>query len=244
MNRQDKTEILIFEKFAKICPYNIEKNSIKKKNPPEPDIECTLSDKNTIAFELVQSIDNSIASSTYDSINIEKAFHATLENLSDPKKEEFMSKFANASIYVSFDKSSTVNKRKKLIPAIIDTLLKSDDITRGEVNLHSFPNLRKSVRSIHIDRGEFQEPIFGFNSATSFGEPCMERIKGKFAKRYETKHKIDLLIYYELQPELPEDQWFPAVKEYIKNNIKKTVFKRVWLYSVTKNKIIFNYPLM
>ena len=68
MNQQARNEIRVFNKSARLCPYPIHLNSITKKEPPDPDVSCTLSDGSTKAFELVECIDNSIAQLIHDSL--------------------------------------------------------------------------------------------------------------------------------------------------------------------------------
>ena len=56
-------EIEIFGKFAKICPFQIssyEKRDPAKEYPPKPDIFCKLDNGTSIAFELVEDINNSL----------------------------------------------------------------------------------------------------------------------------------------------------------------------------------------
>lgn len=242
MNQQAKNEIRIFKKFARLCPYSIHLNSITKKEPPEPDISCNLSDGSTIAFELVECIDNSIAQSIYDSSKLKKTFDDKLERLLQERKERFKVNFRNALIYIAFIKRISANKKMLSIPTILDYLLTLESTAEGKFDLRSHPDLKNIVRWISIKRGKFAGPIFNVEAVTFFAEPAKERVEDKFKKQYKTKCKTDLLAYYELQPELPENHWLPSVQDFVKNNIKTSVFRRAWIYSVTKNKIIFVYP--
>lgn len=239
-----KKEIRIFEKFASLAPYPIDRNSIKSEDPPKPDISCNLLDGTTIAFELVECIDESIAQSFYDSLKLRKAFCDELENLPKEKKEKLKANFRNASIYIAFIRGISFNKKKSSIPIILDYLLTLGNIAEGKFNLRSHKNLNGVVRWINVSRGNFTGPEFDIEAVTSFGEPAKKRIKKKFEKKYETEHKIDLLAYYELQPEIPENNWLPSVREFVKNNIKSSRFQRVWIYSTTQNRIIFVYPAL
>ena len=106
MDQQTKSEIHIFKKFAQLAPYTINLSTIIKKEPPEPDISCNLSDGTTIAFELVECIDNSIAKMTYDSMNLKNIFDDELDKLPEEKKGRFKEKFKNALIYIAFVKDN------------------------------------------------------------------------------------------------------------------------------------------
>ena len=59
---QAENELKIFRKFAEICPYSIDINSIEKREPPEPDILCKMVDGEMLAFEIVVGLDRSLAS--------------------------------------------------------------------------------------------------------------------------------------------------------------------------------------
>jgi len=225
MNQQVKNEIRIFKKFARLCPYPIHLNSITKREPPEPDISCNLSDGSTIAFELVECIDNSIAQSIYDSLKLKKTFDDKLERLPQERKERFKVNFRNALIYVAFIKGISVNKRMFSIPTILDYFLTLENTAEGEFNLHFHQELRDVVRCISISQEEFTGPIFNVEAVTSFADPCKERITGKFKKEYEIESRTELLAYYELQPEIPENHWLPSVSDFVENNIGSSVFQ-------------------
>jgi len=64
----------------------------------------------------------------------------------------------------------------------------------------------------------------------------------KFNQKYITESNIELLAYYELQPEIPESNWLPLVDKFVQHNIKDSVFQRIWICSATKNEIVFVYP--
>jgi hypothetical protein len=90
MNRlsQGKREIQIVKKFAEICPYKINLNSIKKKDPPEPDIFCKLDNRLELNFELVECLDNSIAKTTSDQISLKYLLDDEKNKLPLCKKNE------------------------------------------------------------------------------------------------------------------------------------------------------------
>lgn len=235
-------EIRVFKKFAKLAPYPIDLNSIKSEDPPKPDISCNLLDGTTIAFELVECVDKSIAQSFYDSLNLKEAFDNELKNLSKGRKGRLKTNFKNALIYVAFIRKISFNKKKSSISTILDYLLTLGNMAEGKFNLRSHRDLKEVVRWINVSRESFAGPKFDIEAVTSFGEPAKERIEVKFKKKYKTKYKIDLLAYYELQPEIPENNWLPSVREFVKNNVKTSIFQRVWIYSTTQNKIIFVHP--
>lgn len=156
------------------------------------------------------------------------------------QRTKFKLKYKNALIYIAFNKKYPLIRRKRSIPQIIIYLLNlnNNQMKRDEIEINDCPE----IKWFNIRRGVFVGPKFRVKGVTSFGEPILRKIKGKFNKNYQTKNKIDLLAYYSLQPEIPKNHWLPETVDYIKDNIATSPFNRVWIYSYTKNKILFLYP--
>jgi len=236
----EEKEIRIFKKFVAVCPYQIHLDSITKKEPPEPDISCRLLNGSIIAFELVEYIDKPIAQAIYGSSKLRKSFNDELEKLPKEKKERFERVFRSTLISVAFSKEISANKKMFSIPLIFDYLLTLENTPYGKFNLGSCPNLKNVVDYIVIKNSG--RLTFDIKDPTFFSDSARERIEDKFRKAYTIKSETDLLVYYELQYEFPENYWLPSVQEFIENNIGSSAFQRVWVYSVTKNKIMFVYP--
>ena len=235
---QGKREIQIFKQFTDACPYKINLTSVKKENPPKPDIYCKLKDGTEIYFELVECLDNSIARTTSDQVSLKYLLDDDVNKLPLYKRTRFKRKYKNALIYIAFNEKLPLIKRKKSIPCIIDLLLNLNEnqTKRDKIEINGCCG----VKWIKISQGVFIGPMIHVEGVTSFGELILRKIMDKFDKKYKTKKsKIDLLAYYALQPEIPENHWLPEAASYIKDNINNSPFKRVWIYSYTKNKILF-----
>jgi len=238
---QGKREIQIFKQFTDVCPYKINLISVKKENPPKPDIYCKLKDGTELYFELVECLDNSIAKTTSDQVSLKYLLDDEVNKLSFCKRIKFNQKYKNAFICIVFNEKLPLIKRKRSIPYIIGFLLNLNEnqIKKDKIQIGVCPEIKR----LKISQGSNIEPIFRVGGFTSFGEPILRKITDKFKKEYKTKNnKIDLLAYYAFQPEIPENHWLPETVDHIKNNIANSPFKRVWIYSYTKNKIIFLYP--
>lgn len=237
---QGKREIQIFNKFAEICPYKINLNSIKKKEPPEPDIFFKLENGLELSFELVECLDNPIAKTPSDQVSLKYLLDDEKNKLPLCKKMRFKRKYKNALIYITFNEKLTLTKRKRATPHLIDFLLNLDEnqINKDEIKISGCPE----IKWFSISRGVYVGPMFRVGGFTPFGEPTLRKIKGKFNKKYQTKNKIDLLAYYALQPEIPKNHWLTETEDYVKENITNSPFNRVWIYSYTNNKILFLYP--
>lgn len=125
---------------------------------------------------------------------------------------------------------------------ILEFLLTLDDKSEGKYTTSSHSALGKTVRWINISRGDFVGPCFDVEAVGSFAEPACNRIEDKFTKQYRVKSIAELLAYYELQPELPKNHWLPSLKYFLERSLKNSIFKRIWVYSISQNKILYVYP--
>src|SRR5690349_11449782 len=60
------TEIPIFLDFVRAANLSIDKASVQKRHPPEPDIKCQYSSGECVAFELVEICDKNMAKNRED----------------------------------------------------------------------------------------------------------------------------------------------------------------------------------
>ncbi|MBW1796452.1 MAG: hypothetical protein JRJ38_18880 [Deltaproteobacteria bacterium] len=241
-NIQARREIRVFKKFAPHFPLPIDPNSIQKRKPPEPDILCCLEDGTKIAFELVEIIDEDLANRTFSALNLKRGFEEDFDNLPRHRKDQLNQKYGNALIYIAFkDKISSIRRRSS-IPMILEFLLILDDKTEGKYTPSSHSALGETVRWVNISRGDFVGPCFDFEAVGSFAEPVCNRIEDKFKKQYRVKAIVELVAYYELQPELPKNHWLPSLKHFLERSLKNSIFNRIWVYSISQNKILYVYP--
>jgi hypothetical protein len=236
---QGKREIQIFKQFTDVCPYKINLTSVKKENPPKPDIYCKLKDGTELYFELVECLDNSIAKTTSDQISLKCLLDNEVNKLPLCKRIRFKRKYKNALIYIAFNEKLPLIKRKKSIPCIIDFLLNLNEnqIKKEEIEINNC----RGIKWLKTSKGSYVGPMFRVEGVTFFGVSILREIRDKFNKNYATKNKIDLLAYYALQPEISKKHWLPETADYIKDNITNSPFNRVWIYSYTKNKILFSH---
>lgn len=237
---QGKREIQIFKQFTDVCPYKINLTSIKKENPPKPDIYCKLKDETELYFELVECLDNSIAKTTSDQISLKHLLDDEKNKLPLCKRIKFKRKYKNALIYIAFNEKISLIRRKSSISYVIDILLNLNEnqIKKEEIEINGCPE----IKWFNIHRGVFVGPMFRVEGVTFFGVSFLKEIKDKFNKKYINKNNIELLAYYALQPEISENHWLTETVDYIQDNIVDSPFKRVWIYSYTKNKILYLYP--
>jgi len=234
-------EIAIFQAFSKICPMSIKHDSITKKEPPEPDIQCEVIENGILAFELVEIIDKNLANILYKQIETKKKFSQFYSQLPLEKKLHFDRIYSNALIFLNFKNESTKRQREKLFPDIIDHLLKLDEKFEGDTFIIKYEN---ELIGINISRGGYTSPLFNTPSEASLlGDPTVGVIRSKFKdKTYKSDYPIHLLVYIDINLMPPQDIWLPSVEEFVKTSLNISQFKRVWIFDYQKNEIIFIYP--
>ncbi len=172
-NKSTKNEIYIFKKFAKLSRYSINPKSIVKKEPPEPDISCSLSDGNIIAFELVEIIDEDYARKFYASFKLEKAFYDVLKKQPQNRKQ-FEVNFDNAILMVAFNEKISFRRKKNSVPKILNYLLTLDKTAEGIF----CPKGLNTVKHILLDRGKFKvQPKIEVDRSVWIRDPCKKQIK-------------------------------------------------------------------
>lgn len=239
MDRKTLHEAIVFNKFVNKCPYHIDPATIQKMDPP--DFRCSFKDGTLKYFELVQCIDDSIAKQFGDGHSFYDACKKGVNNLLENDRKSFNEKYNGASIFVTFCPEITGNKRKAIVNNLIDSLLRLSPGLVGKI-IPENP-LDKFVISLDITRAGFDGTLlFDSTNGCSFFDHALENISGKFMKNYNINESMDLLAYYYLQPVLPEQFWFLDVQEYIKKNISRSQFSRVWIYSFHQDQIIYSYP--
>lgn len=235
----EKEEKEIFEKFINSSDNPLRITKYEKRNPPEPDIYCELSDRTTIAFELTEDTDELLLRLESYQKKLEKIFHEEFEKLSKNLKE----KFGKRLITIYYDRKIIKNDLKKLIRNIISIILNENNINDNEIKISS---QLKQKGIIHIFKKEHPKFKISFLYSYSFwvSSTIFNSLNKKLNKKYETNaNSIDLLIYFTYIIVLQEEDFDESeLKNSLQNLVINTKFKRVWFYSIKNDKILFVYP--
>ena len=70
-------------------------------------------------------------------------------------------------------------------------------------------------------------------------DPVVDRIKGKFQKRYETANRLELLAYYDLQPSVRAVYQVSSVDAVVRTQLPASQFSRVWVFNVDDNTVLY-----
>ncbi len=237
---QISAELTTFNRFVDVCPLDIDPASIESRDPPEPDIACRFVESGEeVAFELVEVIDSDWASLMFGQSRETAALRNAYESAPGEMRSALLERFSNALIYVAFRALAAASQRKPAVEHILHGLLDLPPDYRGNWRPETGSDLSKTVRAITVSRGGFEGPVFDVEAASSIGDPTLERIRGKWAKSYETPRPIELLAFYELQPTTPESWWKPAIDSFLQSAWSSSPFRRVWLFDVGSKTILY-----
>jgi len=243
MNRKEKKkekERYFFEEFAKICPLEI--ISFESKDPPEPDILCQLNDGSSLAFELVEAVDNKIPHKdqlTEKSEVLWKEYYNS--KLSREERKRFDAVFSGCSLSLSLTNHATEKVIEKAIPLLFK---RYKNRCRDQLGLIHYEQdgLPEGCERIRIEPQE-AKPTFRCSRASHISSDfIIECLKSKFGKTYETNHSIHLLVYNDHHP------FFLIQSEiniYIEQNIDSSQFERIWFFdrrSGKKEEIVYVFP--
>lgn len=248
MARED-IEKEVFIKFANICPYQIDINSIQKNDPPKPDISCKLLNGDRLDFELTECIHRNVSQPIHDQLDLRKLLYTELEKLPEQKKEEIKEKYKHSSITVDFCKEAKKHKKQQAVPMIFDFLIRiqnsNEDIREYNFENEEFKDIVDIVNTIRIkNKLNFERPYFIIPASAWYKDPIIDCIENKFRKTYVSESPVELLVFYGLQPShlIDDKENIDDIAVFIQEHIISSIFRRVWIYLCNEDKIVYNYP--
>ncbi|UCB57615.1 MAG: hypothetical protein JSV30_03275 [Candidatus Omnitrophota bacterium] len=236
MIKKKQLELEILEKFSKHHPSKLNIASMRSVNPPKPDIEINTECGETIAFELSELVDREMIRRIQTQLKINRLCTDYYKNLPKDKKNKFESRYGHNLIYIFFEHGISSIKKERNIDSIFDYLLTLNPIE--EKNIPQNRNLRKIIKKIHLLNTKLPGPRFTNDAAGGIACPLIDRIQEKFGNEYRTTFPCELLLYYDILPEIVSEFKFDDACEYAQNNITFSPFRKIWIYSAQKDKIL------
>jgi hypothetical protein len=232
-DKQDADELRVFRLFVDSARLAVPPESIQKRQPPEPDIQCERGDHGCTFFELVEIVDSDLARAVGNQVTFQK-------RLSDAAENHGLRGLSDGLIFIRFAPASTGPQRNRAIPRLMVLLQELPNGFRGDVSLPDDAALSEAVRKVRVTRGDFVGPSFQVDGATFISDPVIERIDGKFRKRYETPNRLELLAFYELHPTQRAEVPLPAVEQFVRNNLESSQFSRVWVFDAENRAVLYS----
>jgi len=203
--------------------------------------QCKIAEVNEeVAFELVEIIDEGWASLTSGQFRETKSLREAYLASTDEYRCALDERIANALVYVSFVADIQARRRRSAVPDILRHLSTIRSDFSGEWKPPSGTTLHGTVRAITISRGDWEGPEFDVEAVASIGDPTLECVRAKWRKSYTTPYPIELLAYYELQPQAPEALWLPRLSTFVRNNLSAGPFRGVWVFDIGSRSVSYS----
>jgi hypothetical protein len=229
-DKQGSDELRIFRLFAAAAKLEIPEESIHKRQPPEPDIFCELPDLGPTGFELVEVIDPGLAQSVAAQVRLQEALRQ--------RATSALTDFGNALVFVQYVRNTLVQQRVKNVTNLIDYLRTLPPGFEGDQVVPRDSELASVVRALRVTRGRFVGPIFQVEGGAWISDPIIECVRRKFAKRYAVAHRLELLVFYELQFTPMATTKMPELEAYVENHLRESQFARVWVFDAENRSVL------
>lgn len=236
-------ELGIFHKLVEISGLDIDRSSVRKLDPPAPDILwpdifCRTNSNEEISFELGELIDENFANGMSRHFEGKKLLRCLYENLPSQKRKQFDTLYHNADLQFGFCDDATIKNLKQKLPLIFDDLLAQPGHFQGESSTFSDRKLAKVLRFVRVNRG-IVGPLFDVENYMRIGDPTWNTLNSKFQKKYEFHCPIELLAYIDRNLMFPDNVWKPGVKHFFQEHTNYGQFGKVWIVDVYKKIIHF-----
>jgi hypothetical protein len=236
---QDDDEIDAFRDFLEHSNLAVVPGSIEKRNPPEPDILCRLTDNCQLAFELVEICHPGNAAFVGSAGTVSRLLEETYRNLSRELRNRFDSRFAGKPLSFTFCSGATINRIRVVLPrAFAELVTKSEN---DEEYRPSSTAVARTLRSVKfVGRVEERDrPSFNVAGVFQPDDVVVESVLSKLGKTYKTPHPIELLAYFGAFAWSLSTSWEHPLRHMLKAR-NFGPFRRVWVLGWSG--IRFVYP--
>lgn len=231
----------IFRMFAEISGLNVDLSSIQSREPPEPDISC-LVDSLPVAFELVQAIDTGLAQRMGGLLQTKSDYEQRYLGMPRPRRALWDRKLGNALIHITFKDGAPWSQRWQATDRVLLWLEEVSTEWSGTLTPDVGGALNDVVASVSIRRGGFVGPCFDIDGGGWIQDPIAERLTEKLGKSYNVVGRLELLAYYELQPETTSTILKERVEAILRDGLSASPFQRVWIFDVGSRSVLLVTP--
>jgi hypothetical protein len=236
---QAEDEIRAFLAFCEASHLAINRDSIEKRLPPEPDIFCKLEDGAMLAFELVEICHPKNARFFGSAGIIGDAIEKTYRELPDSLRDRFTSRFAGKPLSFTFDPDASLNKIRRILPRLFAEIVDQPE-TFGQFHAFSKTVQKNLICVRHVGRVELPDrPSFNVASSFQADDVIIESVRFKLRHRYETPHPIELLAYIGGNAWGRSSSWKMSLQNLLQSEGLGS-FRRVWVLGWSG--IDFVYP--
>lgn len=195
---------------------------------PEPDILYESDNGVSLAFELVEIIDQAYSNSIERQFDTKDACVDYLISLPPAEQQFFQSQYADADIFLGFRPSMTLRLRRNSLPRVFAKLRSLHAGFAGDVAYDS--SLDSVLDRISIHRGGVTGPMFDAPSVVRVGDPTVAAIESKMSKNYTARGELHLLSYIASNPMFPDDVWLANLDQYFARLDATCQFESITVY--------------
>ena len=232
MNSKSK-ELRVFHQYCEILGLDVER--VEEPPPPEPDIRAVVGGKD-IAYELTEAIDPAFASKFSEMIKTQELLSKSYASLSHEKRKQLEAKHHGKIIDLCFRDGVSLRDRNKSLPEIFDYLI-SIPAEFGMIQLERIEEPIALLDHIAMNQVGYQgirwepgAPHFWIDSQTDVRKRVIDKMENK---QYQTAHPIELIVYFERQPDPPPDTGWDEMLSYIASDLlADSPFRAVWLLNM------------
>ena len=222
-------ELGVFRRFAE--SQGIDSSTVEKSDPPEPDITCLTATGERVGFELAEVVDQELAQAVHGKIRLQQRFKAAYDELPGDQQARINEAVGDCLLNVCYNPHVTFSQRVQLIPAVFDEVTRIPHESADDWDPPETSPLHGLVRTIMVSRGIQRGPLFDVEAGGWIADPMPDRIAGKFSKTYETDDPIELLLYYDIHPDVGRIG-LDEIGKTVHANLSSSPFRRVWVFDV------------
>lgn len=232
MNSKSK-ELRVFHQYCEILGLDVER--VEEPPPPEPDIRAVVDGKD-IAYELTEAIDPAFASKFSEMLKTQELLRKSFASLSHEKRKQLEAKHDGKIIDLCFRDGVSLRDRNKSLPEIFDYLI-SIPAEFGMIQLERIEEPIALLDHIAMNQVGYQgicwepgAPHFWIDSQTDVRKRVIDKMENK---QYQTAHPIELIVYFERQPDPPPDTgWDAMLSNVASDRLADSPFRAVWLLNM------------
>lgn len=235
MLSKEERERLVFERFATAATL-LPGGTFDSRPTPEPDILYVPDSGAARAFELVEILDRDFSATIGQQLGTKDVCQAYLDALSAAEAKTFRAQYGDADIFIGFRGNLSIQRRKNALPLIFTALASLPAGFTGEA-FDDGGSLDVILDRIAVYRGRFKGPLFDAPGVTWVGDPTVDALRGKMAKRYAPQGELSLLAYIDTNPMFPDEIWLTDLDEYLATLDRSCQFAHIYVFDCRSNSI-------
>ncbi|MGV8825300.1 hypothetical protein [Methylibium petroleiphilum] len=235
MLSNEERERLAFERFATATSL-LPSGTFNSRPTPEPDILYVPDYGPPRAFELVEILDRDFSATIGQQLGTKEVCQAYLDALPSSEADAFRAQYGDADIFIGFRDALSVQRRKNALPRIFAALRSLPEGFTGDAFDDGGP-LDALLDRVAVYRGRFKGPLFDVPGVSWVGDPTVDAIRSKMAKKYAPQGELSLLAYIDANPMFPDAVWLTDLDDYLATLDRNCHFAHIYVFDCRSNSV-------